>query len=49
MGKAERVHVIVGFLAMLELVKQGVINVEQQGRFSDIVMAHDRVDMPRYN
>ena len=48
MGKAERVEVIVSFLAMLELVKQGVIKVAQEGHFSDIVMEHDRVATPRY-
>lgn len=48
MGKKEKVEVIVGFLAMLELVKQGIINVEQQGRFSDILMETDQVGVPRY-
>ena len=48
MGKKEKVEVIVGFLAMLELVKQGIINVEQQGRFSDILMETDQVGLPRY-
>lgn len=48
MGKAEKVEVIVSFLAMLELVKQGVIKVAQEGHFSDIVMEHDRVGTPRY-
>lgn len=48
MGKKEKVHVIVGFLAMLELVKQGVIAVEQQGRFSDIIMQTEQVGTPRY-
>ncbi len=48
LGKAEKVHVIVGFLAMLELVKQGVIAVEQQGRFSDIIMETDTIGTPKY-
>ncbi len=48
MGKKEKVEVIVGFLAMLELVKQGVITVEQSGRFSDIVIQTDAVGVPRY-
>jgi segregation and condensation protein A len=47
-GRVEKVEVIVGFLAMLELVKQGIIRVHQQAAFSDIVMEHDRVGMPRY-
>jgi chromatin segregation and condensation protein Rec8/ScpA/Scc1 (kleisin family) len=35
-GKAEKVNVIVSFLAMLELVKQGIIHVKQEADFSDI-------------
>lgn len=35
-GTKERVNVIVGFLALLELVKQGAIAVAQQGNFDDI-------------
>jgi segregation and condensation protein A len=32
----ERIHVIVGFLALLELVKQGIVNAIQQQNFEDI-------------
>ncbi len=46
--RAERMEVIVGFLAMLELVKQGMIAVVQEDRFSDIIMSNDRIDTPRY-
>jgi segregation and condensation protein A len=35
-GKAEKVNVIVSFLAMLELVKQGIIHVKQEADFADI-------------
>lgn len=35
-GKAEKVNVIVSFLAMLELVKQGIISVTQDSQFQDI-------------
>jgi len=35
-GKAEKVEVIVSFLAMLELIKQGIILVKQEGLFNDI-------------
>lgn len=45
--KAEKVHVIVGFLAMLELVKQGIIAVTQEERFSDITMETAEVGIPR--
>ena len=37
-GKTERVTVVVSFLAMLELVKQGTIIVRQETIFSDIDM-----------
>ncbi len=48
-GKAERVHVIVSFLAMLELVKQGVIDVNQENHFDDIHMETESVGTPRYS
>lgn len=35
-GKAEKIKVIVSFLAMLELVKQGAILVRQHSHFTDI-------------
>ena len=46
--KAERVNVIVGFLAMLELVKDGLIQVTQEERHGDIVMETGSVGTPRY-
>lgn len=48
-GKQERVHVIVGFLAMLELVKQGMISVNQQNHFEDIVIETNSVNTPNYS
>jgi len=44
----ERVTVIVSFLAMLELVRRGVVRVEQEARFGDITMRTDTVQVPRY-
>lgn len=46
--KAEKVNVIVSFLAMLELVKQGVIDVTQEKHFDDIHMETEQVGVPRY-
>lgn len=47
--RAERVHVIVSFLAMLELVKQGSIDVRQDGRFQEIEMeTKTDVGVPHY-
>jgi len=44
----ERVHVIVGFLAVLESVKQGNILVAQAQRFDDIEIEQERTQTPRY-
>jgi segregation and condensation protein A len=48
MGKAEKVNVIVSFLAMLELVKQGIIEVNQKEKFDDIHMETKHVGVPSY-
>jgi segregation and condensation protein A len=46
--KAEKVNIIVSFLAMLELVKQGIINVTQEKHFEDINMETEQVGVPKY-
>ncbi len=47
--KAERINVIVSFLGMLELVRQGIVTVEQQAHFDDISMeTTDPTGVPRY-
>lgn len=43
-----KLHVIVSFLAMLELVKQGIINVRQDSDFQDIEMETQNIGVPRY-
>lgn len=48
-GTKERVEVIVAFLALLELVKNGAITVEQDKNFSDIKMETKNIGIPRYN
>lgn len=47
-SREERLTVIVGFLAVLELVKRGILDVTQEERFSDITMQTERVGIPRY-
>lgn len=47
-GKEEKINVIVSFLAMLELVKQGIINVRQDKDFHDIEMVTQSVGVPKY-
>ena len=47
-GKVEKVTVIVSFLAMLELVKQGVLAVTQESHGADIHMETGVLDTPQY-
>jgi segregation and condensation protein A len=47
-GKEEKVNIIVSFLAMLELVKQGIIHVTQEKHFEDIHMETNEVGVPKY-
>ncbi len=47
--KGEKINVIVGFLAMLELVKRGIIRVEQKATFEDIEMETGSIDVPKYS
>lgn len=47
-GKEDKINVIVSFLAMLELVKQGIIEVAQEKQFDDIQMQTQEVSTPKY-
>ncbi|NTV44185.1 MAG: segregation/condensation protein A [Candidatus Yonathbacteria bacterium] len=47
-SREERVEVVVSFLALLELVKQGTIDVVQDERFGDILMESRATNVPRY-
>ncbi len=47
-GKRERPEVIVSFLALLELVKQGIIRASQREDFGDITLESDSVSTPSY-
>ena len=47
-GKEEKVNVIVSFLAMLELVKQGVIAVTQDQANEDIHIETNILETPQY-
>ena len=45
----EKIEVIVSFLALLELVKQGAVAAEQYGTYGDIRISHaTSVSVPRY-
>lgn len=48
LGKEEKINVVVSFLAVLELVKQGILAVEQQAQFGDIHMEQKEVSTPAY-
>lgn len=47
-GSTERATVIVGFLAVLEMVKQGMVMVTQIQRYDDIEIEREGVETPRY-
>jgi len=47
-GKAEKINVIISFLAMLELVKQEAITVSQENHFEDIHMESSEPGLPQY-
>ena len=50
LGKRDKVDVAVSFLALLELVKQGLIAVRQHNHFADIEMETEKYDVtPKYN
>ncbi len=44
----EKVEVIVSFLALLELVKQGAVDAAQHGTFDDIRITNTSTSVPRY-
>lgn len=44
----ERENIIVSFLAVLELIKRGMIMVQQNSRFADFDIERESVDTPRY-
>jgi len=46
--KEKKVAVIVSFLAMLELVKQGIVSVRQESSFDEIEIESDGVNIPSY-
>ena len=47
-SKEKKVNVVISFLAMLELVKQGAISVKQDSQFGDIDMDTQEVSIPNY-
>ncbi len=47
--KNDRINIIVSFLAMLELVKQGSIHVSQGENFGEIDMETKNIGVPRYD
>ncbi len=47
-GKAEKGDIIVSFLALLELVKQGIIRASQEEEHGDITLETDSVHTPSY-
>lgn len=46
---SSRSEVVVSFLALLELIKQGTVVARQHGTYGDISIAASDVDVPRYD
>lgn len=44
----EKINIIVSFLAMLELVKRGIVRVSQDNHFDDINMESEYLGTPKY-
>ncbi len=47
-SKEEKVNTIVGFLAVLELVKRGVLRVNQEVKHGEIEMETDKIGVPSF-
>ena len=47
-SERERIEVIVSFLALLELVKEGMVGAEQHDTFADIRITNTSTSTPRY-
>ncbi|MEK7510790.1 MAG: ScpA family protein [Patescibacteria group bacterium] len=47
-GSTEKVEIIVSFLALLELVKEGAVGAEQGESFSDIKITNTSTGVPHY-
>ena len=46
--REKKVHIVMGFLAMLELVKRGIIRVAQERNFDDIAIESQNIGVPSY-
>ena len=46
--EGQKREIVISFLALLELVKQGIIRATQHGEFGDIMLEHDAVSTPSY-
>ncbi|MEX0918730.1 MAG: segregation/condensation protein A [Candidatus Paceibacterota bacterium] len=47
--RSEKIEVIVNFLGLLELVRQGILTADQNRPFADIEMETSQVGLPRYD
>jgi len=48
-GRGERAELVVSFLALLELIRQGAMDAAQSSTFGDISMESKDVGVPRYH
>jgi segregation and condensation protein A len=47
-GKADKIDIIVSFLAVLELAKRGVVRISQEKHFDDISIETEQLSVPKY-
>jgi chromatin segregation and condensation protein Rec8/ScpA/Scc1 (kleisin family) len=48
-GREHKINIIVSFLALLELVKEGMIDAIQSNHYEDIEMQGKNTDIPNYS
>ena len=48
-SKAEKINVIVSFLALLEMIKRGIVNAIQANKFEDISIQPEELGVPNYH
>jgi segregation and condensation protein A len=49
LSESDKITIIVSFLAMLELVKQGIVRVSQENHFEDIQIETEKIGVPLYS
>ena len=48
-NKGDKINIVINFLAMLELVKQGTVNASQHDNYGNIEIQSQELDVPNYS